>query len=137
MSTDKATLIGFLAASVVPAILMAIFAPLTNDRSFFTHVITFTVAYPFSAIAAALLGAPLYLLLHRFKLIFWWTAVIAGAAVGVAMVRMITIGGHLDLLTALRFAIMGAVSGFVFWLFWRMGSERIPSDENHQNGRTL
>jgi hypothetical protein len=124
MLTDKAKLLGFIAASIVPALLLAIFAPLSGDGGILAFIVSFAFCFPFFVFATALFGAPLFVLLERFKLVFWWTALIGGAVIGVAMVLLISFGGQRDPLTIAEYASLGALSGFVFWVVARIASRK-------------
>jgi len=113
--------LGLLAASVLPAAYFAIVFPLSGDRDFQSIVGTFLVAYFFAAAATVILGAPMFLLLNKLKLVSWWSAASSGALVGVIALFTITSSVEIELVPALRFATLGGVAGFVFWLFWRVG----------------
>jgi hypothetical protein len=122
--TDKAIMLGFLAASLVPALLTAIFSPLSGGGAFLNFIVSFAIFYPFSAFATALLGAPLFVLLDRFKLVSWWTATLGGAIIGVVMIRLVIFNGYFDLSTIPIYALMGGLSGLVFWVVARIASRK-------------
>jgi hypothetical protein len=113
-----AALVGFFAASLVPAILFAVFSPvaqLSDIAATFGWLVFF---YFFSAVAVLLLGVPAFLLLNRLGWVRWWSVLVTGLAGGAVvgfMVRwpntqtndLIVMGGA------------GMAAALAFWLIWR------------------
>jgi len=80
--------------------------------------------YGCSLLAGGVVGLPLYSLGKRFGLIRWWSATIAGAAVGFVGVLMF-LGRWANFpVPYTLFEFAGACSGFVFWLVWRRGTRQ-------------
>jgi hypothetical protein len=119
MKSDLRTVLGFLAASVVPAAYLAIAFPLSGSRDPASVFGSFVVAYYFSALATGFLGLPSFLLLSKFDLVTWWSSVACGAAAGV--VALAVVAGGLENAVALMYAAIGAGAGLVFWIVWRQG----------------
>lgn len=116
-----ATGLGFLAASVLPAAYLAIVFPLSGDRDLQSIVGTFLVAYFFAASATVILGLPMLLVLNKLNLVRWWSATSSGALVGIIAIFIVRFSVNIDLVTVLRFAMLGGAAGFLFWIFWRTG----------------
>jgi hypothetical protein len=77
--------LAFLVATVLPAFAFALLTPM-NGGGINTDIgsvlgLTF-VFFPFSFAAAVLFGVPLFLLLFKLRLVRWWSALAAGAIVG-------------------------------------------------------
>lgn len=121
MRQGFATVLAFVAASLVPAIYLAVLYPLSGERDWQSVLGTFVVVYAFAAAATALVGFPAFLVLSLFKFVTWWSALGGGALVGGTAYFAVTSGRLLDTQSSLRFTVMGAVSGLTFWLFWRTG----------------
>jgi hypothetical protein len=119
MKSELRTVLGFVAASVVPAAYLAIAFPLSGSRDLASVVASFVVAYYFSALATGFLGLPLFLLLSKLDLVTWWSSVACGAAAGVVALAVVT--GGLENAVSLMYAAIGAGAGLVFWLVWRQG----------------
>jgi hypothetical protein len=79
------------------------------------------VFYYFSAMAAGLLGLPIFLVLFHFKLIRWWSAVGAGLAIGALMGVIVESPHPIQIPEILFMASTGAASTLGFWLIWRQG----------------
>jgi hypothetical protein len=87
------------------------------------------VFYYFSAMAAGLLGLPIFLVLFHFKLIRWWSAVGAGLAIGALMGVIVESPHRIQIPEMLFMASTGAASTLGFWLIWRQGREVAGLDE--------
>ena len=118
-----ATAVGFLVASLIPAVLFAVFTPMTGTLDLRSALGTFRVTYPFSAIATILFGAPAFLALRRFGLIKWWSTLGVGFCLGALVAVVMRLPNQVDVHDLLTFAPMAAASAFVFWLVWRLGNE--------------
>jgi hypothetical protein len=96
------------------------------------------IGYPFAGIATAVFGVPLFLLGRRLGLIFWWSAIVAGFAIGILVHIVIDLERfdyfltqvmNGDVRSLLYYGVAGAISGFAFWLIWSQGqrASRQPS----------
>jgi hypothetical protein len=112
---------GLLAAPVLPAAYMAVLKPLGGHRDFISIVVTFIVVYMFAATGGACVGTPIFLLLNKYKLVSWWLATCSGALVSAIVLFTLTSASNMNFETLSSLAIPGAVGGFVFWIFWRIG----------------
>ena len=119
------TVVAFLGASVVPAAYQAIAFPLSGERDTISFLGTFVVAYWFSTLATVIVGIPALLLLSKFGLVGWGSAVGSGALAGL-VTYVALLAGHVEGPVALRFLILGAGAGLVFWLVFRSGPSWPP-----------
>lgn len=110
--------LGFLAAPLVAAILMAALAPIGGgeDRIAWGLIPVF---YVFALYATVLFGAPVFFLLRHVELVTWWSSVIAGLAIGALAGILTRLPSSPNLGDFIRVMPVGAVSGFSFWLVWR------------------
>ncbi|MBC5765829.1 hypothetical protein [Ramlibacter albus] len=110
-----------MAAAALPALYIGVFHPLTGDHDLLSMLATtFIMAY-FSAVAAVLIGVPSYFALRRLNLVKWWSATVFGALAGAVVRGVATIPADPEPAVLLRFALLGAAAGFLFWLIWRQG----------------
>lgn len=123
MKQTFATFLGFLGASALPAAYLAVVHPLSGDRDPFSILGTFFVSYFFAAAATIVLGAPMFLVLRRAKLVTWWTAMGSGVLVGVLAILAVRFSGDIELSTLLRFGTLGGAAGLLFWVCWRSGAK--------------
>jgi hypothetical protein len=118
-SSVTATVLGFVATSLLPSAYLAVTYPLSADRSFQSVLGWFVVFYFFAAAATVLLGVPAYLILKKFNLVVWWSALgygtVAGALVSFAVAPNSDPAGHQE------FAMLGGVAGLLFWVIRRAG----------------
>lgn len=114
-----ATILGFVAASLLPSAYLAVMAPLSGDRNFQSVLGSFVVFYYFASAATVLLGVPAYLILKKFNLVAWWSALgggtLVGALVSFAVAPTSDPAGHQI------FAVLGGVAGLLFWIIRRAG----------------
>lgn len=133
-------MLGALAATMAPA--LAALLLLAADRGFSRNFLAdtgfiFIVIASIAAVHVVCLGIPVALLFAWRKAISWWSATLAGFAVGTTSVWVISwprsgevswIDGkvHADWLGFLEalvyFGVYGAIGGIAFWLVW--GSSR-------------
>lgn len=81
-------------------------------------LITGVVAYFFALSGVIILALPTFLLLKRINMVRWWSAAGAGAFLGVLYTALIGPGSFSSPLLRgrLPLALMGAISGLIFWL---------------------
>lgn len=121
MNQRSATAAGFIAASVLPAVLLSVVDPISGQRDAQSVIGSFLVTYFFTASATLALGLPCFMMLRRVGAAGLWSAVFAGALVAVVALALVRFSISLEAITVLKFASLGAAAGFVFWLFWRSG----------------
>jgi hypothetical protein len=120
-------LLAFGAAAIVATIGAELLALLTESGvDAFTTLGFFPVVLYFSALFSVLFGLPAYLLGRRLKLISWWSTMIVGFSIGVAVALLLEwrSPGFADplrqlLVTCGSYGSVGAISGIAFWLVWR------------------
>ena len=121
ISQTRATIFGFLVASIVPAAYLAVAAPLGGQRNLPSIFGSFIVLYYFSFLATGLLGVPAFLALNKYKLVAWWSAIGTGLLAGPLALVVTTSFASSNPESLLRFSALGGVAGFAFWFFWRLG----------------
>ena len=121
MNQNRATVLGFLAASIVPAAYPAIAFPLSGLQNFSSILGSFFIFYFFSCMAIGLLGVPMFFILNRYQLVKWWSATGIGLVAGALALIGITSIGSSNLEELLEFSVLGGIAGFAFWIFWRLG----------------
>jgi hypothetical protein len=117
MKQTTAALLGFLAAPILPAIYLAIVYPLSGNRDVISISGSFLLFYNFSAVATAIFGVPSYFALKRYSLVAWWSAAACGGLAGALSIAFWTSGFEASI--QLRFTLLGAASGLLFWSIWR------------------
>jgi len=76
------------------------------------------LVFYFSLIFVFLFGLPCFLVLERFQLVRWWTAVITGIIVGVIATVIVRFPSYPLFWKLVSNAGTGALSAFVFWVIW-------------------
>jgi hypothetical protein len=120
MKPEYSTALAFIAASAIPAAYLGAAFPLSGERDLGSVVGTFVVVYWFSFIATAVIGVPAFLLLGKFNLVAWWSAIACGAFAGFAAYAAV-VSGNSEPQSAFRYLGLGACSGLAFWLVLRSG----------------
>ncbi|WP_157598077.1 MULTISPECIES: hypothetical protein [unclassified Rhizobacter] len=121
MRQATATVLGFCAASAVPAAWLAVTSPLGGEFSLQSIAGTFIVLSFFSTLATCVLGLPAFLLLQRWNLVSWWSASLAGLGVGAVAAMAMRLPGPADPADLLTFSLLGGVAAVAFWAVWRVG----------------
>ena len=128
MTVLGATILGFIAASAVPALLMSMTAlpyePHIHgvwDALIFVAA-AFLVLLPYSALFTLFVGAPAFLLLRRFMPITLRLATLFGGLVG-ALAAVTVPAGRPLYEQLLIYALFGSIAGSVFWLIAMRGSD--------------
>jgi hypothetical protein len=89
---------------------------------FSEFLVTLVVAYVFAGSATLVIALPAYLVLRRFKLVRWWSALVAGSAVGFLFALMVGPFTSPLLHGTFPMLIIGAASGLVFWFICRLAT---------------
>jgi hypothetical protein len=123
----RAALIGFVAASVVPSLRMAILAlpwepgiRSLGEAALFVGV-AFSVALPFSVLPTLIIGVPGFLLCRRVGLVTWWLALGVGAVAGV-LVAVARPANQPVADMLVKYVLLGAAAGLTFWVVWKKGA---------------
>jgi hypothetical protein len=112
---------GFLAASIVPALVLSVLAPLSGSHDIESISLTFVLYFQAAMGAVVLFGMPTFFVLRRFAPGKWWMAVTAGLTLSIPLVLLIP--GRPNLAAIAIFAPLTALSALVFRLVWRWLSE--------------
>jgi hypothetical protein len=114
----KRVVAAFFLAPLAGALLYASTALLahTLPGGFSEFLVTILLAYMFAASGTVAIALPVYLVLRRFGLVYWWSALGTGSVVGLLFALMI--GSATSTLLTGNFALIliGAASGLAFWL---------------------
>jgi hypothetical protein len=121
MQRRTAGIVGFVVASMIPAIVFSAFTPLVERSDIVGRIGLFPGFYLFSASATVLVALPTFFLFLRFNLVRWWSVLGVGFAIGALMAiivrwptqprEVIIMGG------------IGVLSALGFWVVWTRGSE--------------
>jgi hypothetical protein len=109
-----ATALAFLIASIFPAVVLTILEVPEGYLDVKAFLGWTLIAYFFTFGVTVVIGLPAYLLLKRFHLVTWWSAMLTGILGGVVMVYM-----SKSLTPSV--VPVGGLAGLVFWLIWRCG----------------
>src|SRR5271165_2376219 len=82
--------------------------------------------YLLSVAFVLLLGLPIFLLLSRFGLVNWWAAFLGGFVGGMG-IPLILGFAHGNARAVFIYGVIGAATGFAFWLVWRLGPDPTQS----------
>ena len=82
--------------------------------------------YFYPLLFAVIFALPLFLLLKRYDLVRWWSALIAGIAIGA--IGAWSINGQPQLFYV-KLVFLGGISGLVFWF---IVSQRTRSEESNE-----
>lgn len=72
----------------------------------------FLIWYMYPLFFAAIFALPLFLLLKRYSLVRWWSALIAGLLIGI--LGAMSINGQPQLLYG-KLVLLSGISGLIFW----------------------
>ena len=121
MNQNRATVLGLFAAATVIPIFYAFLVPLEGKFDLGLVLITLIMIYWISLTAIAVLGYPAFVILKRYKLVKWWSAIGVGLIAGpLAFIGVVQISS-INFEELLKFSALGGVAGFAFWIFWRLG----------------
>lgn len=83
-----------------------------------------------SLVITLVVGLPLATLFERFGYANWWSSILCGALVGVAILATV-FRRHIEYGTVTLFAAAGASAAFVFFIFWRARIPKPPKKIRH------
>jgi len=136
-----ATILGFLAAPVVPAFVFTVEFIITDIAAYgnIYSLGMMAVFYYFSLIFTVLFAVPLALIANYFGITQWWVAVSGGLIIGILTDLIVELPRIYFLISdyllnsiegLLTYGATGALSGFVFWLIWQRGNRGTPQPSN-------
>jgi len=122
LSKNTATILGIVVAATIPAVVLALFTDVSSgEQDALQQLVVAPYLFLFSAPATLLLGFPTFLLFRRYGLVRWWSALAAGATIGIVVVIVLALPSAPGLRQLTIYGLTGAASGFAFWLIWRAG----------------
>ncbi|WP_110257948.1 hypothetical protein [Undibacterium pigrum] len=124
MSKKSATILGFIFAPLIAALMIALRSPIFSLQDFTAYGLILFF-YFFTLITTILLGVPAFLLLDHFKLVTWWSTVGVGTVIGGLVGILIRLPSVPHLNDLLPMTPIGTVSACVFWLIWRTAQEPV------------
>jgi hypothetical protein len=133
MKRKTSTSIAFLTVPLIPSLIGAVLQPATGEFDASTLLVFGVISYVITAVAAGLLGAPIFYWLLRINLVTWWSALITGFLVGTAVAVIVRLPNLASLREVLLLGFEGAISAFIFWLIWKQGRE--PSNTKNDEER--
>ena len=114
------TVLGFMAAPIVPGALFAILTPATSNADVVSVVSLLAVGYFFSAMAVLVFGVPSFFLFRHLGLVRWWSALASGCVGGGLVGFIVKLPNGAEPHEILRMVAIGGVAGIVFFLVtWR------------------
>lgn len=122
MTKITATVVGFVAASIFPAAVLSVWAPLSGKLTIVTVAGSFFVFYHFSAAFTVLFGLPAFLLLRRFAPGRWWSVLGVGFLLGMPVGIVLRLPDLPNPNDMLIYGPLAAGSTLLFWLIWRWGN---------------
>jgi hypothetical protein len=122
MQRLTAGIIGFAAAPLAPAVLFAMENSLMSPKDILGRLGWIPLIYVPALVITVVLGLPLFLLLRRFELVKWWSALGLGAVVG-ALVGLLLQSPQFDIVQLLYSTSSGCLGALGFWLIWRQGRD--------------
>jgi ABC-type uncharacterized transport system permease subunit len=121
MSKATAAIVGFLVAPLVCAIIGAVLTPVEGriNLDIFSILGLLPIFYFFAALATILFGVPCFLLLLKYKLVTWWSALLVGIVAGLLVAVIFKAPSHVEARDLIVLGFMGSASALSFWLVWR------------------
>ena len=120
---------GFIAAAAIPTLVIGLSSPiatLNGVRDWPTTIETLPYWYLYTIVLTMPIAVPMYIIAIKYRLIHWWSALIAGCVVGVVVSVLIELQCvpflnciKENMLNTVFLSVTGGVSGIVFWLVWR------------------
>jgi hypothetical protein len=113
LKKSRSIVVGFLVAAAIPTVVFAIQVKTDYILGLLPMLLYFLT------MAMAVLGLPAFLILRRFNLVRWWSALASGLAIGTLMAVLVRLPGspRFDEM-ALSMTLSGAASGLAFFLIW-------------------
>jgi hypothetical protein len=119
----KRTTLAFFAAPLIAALLYAFIVPIwptSPERRLPNFLGVLVIAFWGAGLLTVIVAMPAFLVLNRLHLVRWWSALGAGALVGLLFTYLF--GGRPDPGFQGRLMLIGAASGLSFWVIARSGT---------------
>lgn len=130
MREDLCTFIGFVVTAAMPTLILGAVAAATPDEPTLETTIGLSpIIFLFSAIVTGTLGVPAFFLGKRMKLIRWWSASISGFVIGAGAGIILQWQSSIVSANTVLYGALGMISGFAFWLIWRLGQSTSRSSD--------
>jgi uncharacterized membrane protein YeiH len=123
----RRTTIGFLAAPLVVAFIVAVVTPSEGGsigNQLLAKVMIFVVWYCGAAALTAALAVPAYAMLYRLNFVRWWSALAVGLAVGFIATFIVASPSAPVLQGKVPFCIIGGLAAIIACLIWKPARDR-------------
>ncbi len=108
----------FAASTLLPAVVVSVRTPLTDDLTVSSFIASLFVAFLFSLAANVLLGVPTFLIMRKLKWMRWWSAVAVGLVLG-ALLSVLIRFPSFDASDFLTIVPLTVLSTLTFWVIWK------------------
>ena len=115
MDDIAAAVVGFLAALVLPAVVIGVWTAVDLGEPV-SAIVWSLLIYVFSIPLAGMFAAPAFFLGRRLRLIRWWSTIIVGLVIGAAVTFVAN--ANFQLRATGIYACIGAAAGLVFWVVY-------------------
>jgi hypothetical protein len=127
MRQKLATAIAFAITPIVASFMANLPLLLEKDSSLqinnLSSVLLFTLLFlPYPIVAVLVFGVPAYLICRKCKVVFWWTALLAGGVAGVLMAFFMNNLPEMLIANIFELASAGMIASISFWAVWRLGN---------------
>lgn len=119
MKKVNSTILGFLLAPLISAVLLTIAAG--GNIGYLASLGLLPAIYIFALGVALVIGLPAYLLINHFGKVSWWSALIVGFTCGVVGSIVYQLPNELRITDFLLMVPAGGLSALFFWVIWRLG----------------
>lgn len=121
-------LAGYVVAALIPAVVIALTAPVTGEPGLSIALVTFLFVFPLSLAVVAIVGFPAFLVLRRFAPGRWWWVLPVGFLLGLLVVVVVFWPAMPRPQSVVYFGTIGAGSALAFWLIWRRGHDAVDPE---------
>jgi hypothetical protein len=123
LKKNIATVIGFAVAPLVAVLLLGV----QQGSNPVTAAGAVPIVYLYTLLAEIVFALPMFLILKRFALVRWWSAIVGGILTSIAVWSLFNWQNPSGLKDFIHMLLSGGGAGLSFWLVWRLGkSEKVP-----------
>ena len=132
MRRTTAAVVGFLVASLIPALLFSVLSPVSGGTDIIAMLRLLPGFYVFSLLATVVLAVPVFLLFLRFRLVRWWSVLGAGFGIGALIGFIVRSPNPVQIRDVLVMSLTGVAAALGFWLVWNQAKAKpqLNSDES-------